>query len=381
MKNRIGLLVLFAAYLAVPPTHAARADPTSELFWTFTGSGNPDLTYFFQSRNIGLITSSNLAEAPLPVTFTGRILNNGSGPLGCFDGGIVEDAFFTCWEPSRTTMLRADCPLAEGVWRGFAQLTILPTQTFTGISPGSVIANCPTVCTDIPSLQSLTAETGSMRGKTEPSPVSPSFRAGMVAGIDLETGYQIDRALARAVPHTPLHRVTKIDDTTYVLDEFAVVDLTPGGETRVERASSPRTAQDAAEWGRSLRALRTDTAGRASEIGSGRYLLIQGMEHLTGERRPMVKFRPPTDLSLPENGKVVVRARFSAEGEVETLDVLEGDMTTARALTEALELVFIDGSEHRLVVYAVFQGGDRPELTAAIPTFIQCCCDGFLCPG
>jgi hypothetical protein len=48
---------------------------------------------------------------------------------------------------------------------------------------------------------------------------------------------------------------------------------------------------------------------------------------------------------------------------------------------EGVELVFIDGSEHRVALYAVFQGGDRTELTAAIPTFLQCCCDGFLCPG
>lgn len=38
-------------------------------------------------------------------------------------------------------------------------------------------------------------------------------------------------------------------------------------------------------------------------------------------------------------------------------------------------------SQHRVVLGAVFQGGDRPQLTAAIPTFIPCCCDGFLCPG
>lgn len=367
------LLVTFC--VAFPPAvSAARADVDSFLFWSTEGTANPELTYKFQAQNTALITSAAGFELIAPAVLVGRTTQNGSGPLvGCSDIGTVESLFFECWDPSQTEENEIPCPVAEGTWRSVAQLTLGSTQIFAGIS-GSVIANCPPVCTDVPDFPSFTAGQGSADARAA-SPVSSGFQASLVAGIDLDTGYQIDREVAGALPRSGLHRVKNIEGTRYVLDEFAVVRLPANHPLHVERASSPRTANAAAQWGQSLRELG---AGKAR---GNRLLLIQGMEHLTGERRPMVKFRPSPGVSLGEGEQIVVRARFSEAGQVEEVETLQGNPAKARVLVGDMDLEFIDGSEHRVVVYAVFQGGKRPELTAAIPTFIQCCCDGFLCPG
>lgn len=379
-RFRCGAVWIWVVMLVtmVVPSWGAKANVESFLDWSTSGTANPDLIYHFRTFNRGQFTSVTTPELLLPVSFFGRILRDSSVSLGtCGDGGFVEDFVFQCWEPSQSTMADAPCPFAEGIWSGQAQMTTL-TQAWFGMS-NLVIANCPPVCTDVPDFPSLVTGSGAV-AKAE-SPVSSKFDASLVTGIDLDTGYQLDRSVAGAIPRGDLHRVEKIDGTTYVLDEYAVVDVS-GGEGRVERASSVRTAQDAAAWGRAIseQKARSPRQGLAPKE-SGRYLIIQGMEHITGERRPMVKFRPPSEAGLGPGGQVVVRTRFSADGEIEEVETLQGDPLVARALVPGIELVFIEGSEHRVVVYAVFQGGDRPQLTAAIPTFIQCCCDGFLCPG
>lgn len=372
-----GSVLLLTLGLLVPAStlHAVRADLSSLLFFRTTGTANPDLTYHFQGRNEATITSATLVEALLPAVLAGSILKDTVTVDSCLNGGIVEHLFFRCWVPAFDQELSIGCPAAESRWFSAAQLTT-GTQVFGAIS-GPTVANCPPVCTDT---SFLTASAVTSRESSAlaagSSPVNPDFEASLVTAIDLGTGLQVDRSLARDLPRGSLHRVERRNGVNFVQDEYAIVEIS---ESRVEvsGASSDRSREAISSWARNLerREPDGDTAWK-----DGSFLVIQGMEHLTGERRPQIVFRAPEgDFPMAQGERLVVRATFSAEGVLESVATLWGNSDLTWRLARRVEPVFMQGSEHRMVLYAAFEGGPRPRLTAAVPSFPQCCCDGFLC--
>lgn len=333
----------------------------AELYFSTSGTANPDLTYQFSSWHELAITSHGLFETALPLQFVGTIEQGASGPIAggyeaasCSQVGTVGNLFFSCANP----VAWSDCPAAEGTW--FARsVYISPTQG-GGFSSGPVIANCP---------------------PEEIGPCGEGVTALFRTAIDLETGALVDRAIAAALAPIHLGEIEVQGGKEYIRDEWAVLAMDADGAS-LTSASSTRPMAGVPEWTAALRAV-APRVGSPPREGTGlrRYLVIQAPQHFGGVRRPHVKFdrRLAGVTRLGPGEQVVLRATFSPRGVLESVGVIEGDAAAAEELAGGLEMVFLEGSEHRVAVYAVFEGPGAPELVAAVPVFPQCCCGEVLC--
>lgn len=219
VSRRSVLLLTLSAVLLWPATsEPAEVEIDSLLYWYAVGTANPELTYYFQSFNTAQILKISTPELLQPAVLTGYLRQNGSLRRPCSSGSVAAKVgSFNCWIPSSSTEQRYGCPTAEGVWQSIAQFTLL-TQTWQRSSQ-SVFANCPPVCTPIPTDPNSPFPYLRADESGAESPVSPRFKPSLVTGIDLSTGLEIERDVAVRIPRGSLHRVEKHHDTTFVLDE------------------------------------------------------------------------------------------------------------------------------------------------------------------
>lgn len=360
MQSRI--IVLIVMLFGAPSiAHSFEFDLEAHIFFSTTGTGNPYLTYHFDTQHSLTITKHNLAETAIPVQMVGTLARTsgsvlgggGTGVTNCSQVGTVGNLFFFC----RILDYTSTCPAAEATW--FAQTAII-SSLGGGASSGPVIANCP------PS--------------DGPNPCGSGAIASFTTAIDLESGLTIDRSLS--LKPARLTRSEVHGGKEYILGEWEILAVGPEDHS-VESASAEHRPDDSSSWANTLRQARVADRPEApgSESGQTRYLVVQGMQHQGNLRRPLVKLHQrlvePDVLSPGE--RLVIRATFSASGRLESVETIEGSAATAEVLSEALELEFVPGSEHRVSLYAVFEGLDRPELVSAVPFFLQCCCGETFC--
>jgi hypothetical protein len=330
----------------------------------------------------GMVTQFSIPESLGVVTFQGWHQHLGGGRFGtCRDGGIVNNVSFFC-----DSFVPSSCPEVEGSWRVFSQINwaspVPPFPSGADVKGGEglIIANC------LP----------------DPPPCRGAWSATKRIALDLETGrvltldpgdvldpkgYQdYEKPLA-------LQRSEEIGGKSYFLEEWAFLELGDRAAAGAEEipvetvaASSPLAEARASLYAEHLRS----TPGVKAAT---RYLLIEAAYHRWNRVGPLVRLKSLMTGEPVEarhdfaDGRVVLRARFSEQGELEAVEALEGDPRDARVLAQDLVVELAPHSgpdflhqEHCSVVFAVYTvRGGAPRLLSAWTTLPQCCCPPWIC--
>jgi len=377
-KTRVVLTVLLlaAALLLAAPAEAFKGTAVVFFYWSTGGDANPNLWYNFQSLHRVTFTQFTGAEAILPVSLTGQLEKNLSQHSSCLAIGFVNNVQLSCWVPSAASSYTASCPFAEGQWRAVTRGVVYttPTGQFLPQVSDTVFANCPP--------------------PHEP-PCSVFNFSTSTRVLDLDSGLPLPHELVADLAPVEMGRVGEDKHGSFQPEEWAVVQVADDGRFEVERASAGRYADalSAEPWQlldavgtaalRAAAPLATRDVGGEAEAGGGRYLVIQGAGHRFRLPEPLIKHKTGAMEGLDlgdRSGRVLVRAQFGHHGELQEVATLEGDEVVGQSLAETLELAFVDGAEHRVSVFALFQvDRGEPRLVSAVPTLPRCCCGGFHC--
>ena len=343
------------------PAEAAKGWADARLSFTTTGNGNPDLIYHVTGTYKGGITQYNLIEALAPVTFQGTLFTNvasGGGAYYCNASGLVKNENFSCQR--KTTM---SCPLAQGSWTGRARMVAaIPPFGVVWTDPsGTLYTNCP---------------------PPEPPGCNGSISSTKLLAVDLDTG-RVTRPEWPFEAPSGLRRSSMVDGKPYFLEEWALLDTRGTGGAMTLAASSGEVTPQVAGWADALSATPGFRAG-------ARYLVIEAARHINNRTEPLVlldslRSGRRREVPLPD-GRVVFRAGFSAAGELEGVQVVDGSQRAAAILAEDLRVEFprlpgaSEHDDHRSIVFATFDVVDgRPHFVAAVPLLPQCCCTGSWC--
>lgn len=220
-------------------------------------------------------------------------------------------------------------------------------------------------------------------GSGGPGPCNSSFEQTETFALDLESGRILHPS---QVPTPGLTRSETVDGESYFLEEWTVAEMATDGSWTVLDASAPTQVLSAVHTS----ALR-DTPG----VGLGRrYLVVEAARHIRGIPAPLIRLESlelgNSPASRLQDGRVTFRASFTPGGDLENVQVLEGNRRTARLLAEDLRVELPLAREdprmrhegHRAVVFATFEvSAGRPRFVSAIPVLPQCCCDTWpTCP-
>ncbi len=348
----VGLLLIPA------PGYSATAKVGAVISFTTWGNGNPELSYSFTGFHTGTFTSYLPAEALLPTTFQGALLKNNRGLVFCNGASNVKNANFLCF-----TSATSPCPLAEARWNARSRMAASTPplgKVFSELS-GPLFANCPTI---------------------EPPGCNGVVRATKILAVDLETGRVIEPGWRLEAPGG-LTRNAVVDGKPYFLEEWALLDTLDPSTTMTLAASSEQATTQVGTWTTSL-------VGSPGFRPGGRYLVIEAARHIDNRVEPLVRLESlrageSRQVQLPD-GRVVFKASFSAAGELEGVQVVDGSQRAAAILAEDLRVEFprlpgaSEHDDHRSIVFATFDVVDgRPHFVAAVPLLPQCCCTGSWC--
>ncbi len=341
-----GLLLLLAT---AEPARSVAGDAEAEIGFRTLGPVE-SLIYELNSYHNVEFTQFNALEALAPVTLSGQITR---GFATCLNFGQVNNLIIEC-----TNLGQNGCPHVEGTYRAETRAVayVLPLgQFFTKVS-GPLIANCLPGGPDVP-------------------PCEEETPPGFPEVIDLDSGRRLDTTVSRMLTPTPLGRVEARDGKAFIMDEWVVLSgLHGAGPEGTEHQASSQVFLERSE----LLARELNEALVQQKLNtSGRFLVIQAPRHLLHLVPPLIKFDSEgLDFQLPRkrDQRVVMRATFSESGVFQEVETIEGESWLARVLAHRIQLDFLDGNEHRTIVYATFDLAKGLEPLAAVSVFPQCCC-------
>lgn len=226
-------------------------------------------------------------------------------------------------------------------------------------------------------------------GSGGPGPCNSTYEQTQLIAVDLDSGRVLHPG---EISTRGLSRTKTVDDDTFFLEEWVVTSTEAGQPVLAPRgarlgASSLRARDRAEAYAAALSETPGARAGR-------RYLVIEAARHIDQLTEPLVKLESlrtgqTVAAGLPD-GRVTLRARFSPQGALEDVQVIEGSPRAARRLAEDLRVEFplrheharMGHDGHRAVIFATFEvAAGESELVSSVPVLPQCCCPEWpMCP-
>lgn len=173
----------------------------------------------------------------------------------------------------------------------------------------------------------------------------------------------------------PLKRQDIQGQTRFALEEWAVVEVTPGNghvpSVKTLNASSDPYGQMAAAKVRASHVPMTDDT----------VLVVDGVTHPRNGRHipiPEVNLRAAPLPAAMQGHDLVVRADFSETGELTDLQVVHSDAEVSEelleALREGLQISYQDSGRHRAIAFVTFDVDGTVTIRSSQVVLPQCCC-------
>ncbi|MEM9555195.1 MAG: hypothetical protein AAGC60_13150 [Acidobacteriota bacterium] len=189
-----------------------------------------------------------------------------------------------------------------------------------------------------------------------------------------------DHRLTRSEPSTMKHHGEPV---TYVMAEWALVDLTPPSgyaepAVTVRKTSSATFAH--AKLAPLDAALRRATGEKASTV-----LVVEHPRHEDNSRAipmPELRLAPIEDLGAPP-GRIMVRADFGEDRQLQGFDVLHDpiglDEHQLEQVRDGLSMGYQNEKNHRAVAFAVLEIAEAVTLEKTLTYLPKCCCSNEIC--